>query len=139
MAGAQKGKTFLLKIGNGATSEVFTTLGGLRATSITINNTSVDITDKNSDSWQELLADAGGRNVTISAGGIFKDSASENTVRLAAMQAQINNYQVVFEDGATFEGGFQIENLTYNGDNNDVVQYTLSMKSSGEITLTGGT
>ena len=136
---AQKGKTFVLKIGNGATVEVFTTVGGMRSTSISINNTSVDITDKDSDSWQTLLADAGGRSVAISASGIFKDTVSEQTILDAAMAALINNYQIVFEDGGTFEGGFQIETLSYQGDNNDVRQYSLSLKSSGTITFTGGT
>lgn len=133
---AQKGKTFLLKIGDGAPSETFTSIGGMRTTSIDINNTSIDITDKDSDSWQELLADGGGRNVTISCGGIFKDSATEADVLDAAMAATLNNFQLVFENGDVFEGAFQIENLKYQGDNNDVVQYTFSMKSSGEITLT---
>jgi len=133
---AQKGKTFVLKIGDGATSEVFVTIGGMRTTAITINNTSVDITDKDSDSWTELLADAGGRNVTIRAGGVFKDTAAETSVLDAAMQALIDNYEVVFEDGSKFSGGFQIESLEYTGDNNDVRQYSFNLVSSGEITFT---
>lgn len=134
---AQKGKTFILKLSDGATVPTFTTIGGMRATRITINNTSVDITDKDSDSWQEILADAGGRSVSITASGIFKDTASETSLRTAAMQAQINDYQVVFTDtGDTFEGGFQIENFEYSGDNNDVVQYSFTMNSSGEVTFT---
>lgn len=136
---AQKGKTFILKLGNGATTEVFTTVGGMRATSITINNTSVDITDKDSDSWQTLLADAGGRNITISASGIFKDTASETSIRTAAMAATLNNYQILFTGTSDkFQGAFQIENFSYQGDNNDVVQYSMSLKSSGEIVFTAG-
>lgn len=132
---AQKGKTFVLKIGDGATTEAFTTVGGMRSTAIAINNTSVDITDKDSDSWTELLADAGGRNVTVRASGIFKDTASETTVLNAAMAGLIDNYEVVFEDGSKFSGGFQIENLEYTGDNNDTRQYSFNLVSSGEITF----
>jgi len=132
---AQRGKAFLLAIGNGATNEVFTTIGGLRATSITINNVSVDISDKQTNSWIELFADSGGRSITITASGIFKDSAAENTVRLAAMAGLLNNYKLTFEDGSFFRGAFQIENLTYSGDNNDVVNYSISLKSSGAVVL----
>lgn len=136
---AQKGKTMILKLGDGATAEAFTTIGGMRTTSIVINNTSVDITDKDSNSWQTLLADAGGRSIQISASGIYKDNNSERLFRDAAMTAGIDNYQVMFEDGSYFQGGFQIESLTYDGENNGTRMYSATLKSSGTITFTGAT
>ena len=43
---AQKGSAMLMKVGNGGSPETFTTIGGLRSTSLTINNESVDVTNK---------------------------------------------------------------------------------------------
>ena len=43
---AQKGSALLMKIGNGASPEVFTTIGGMRSTSISMNDEVVDITIK---------------------------------------------------------------------------------------------
>lgn len=133
---AQKGKTFVLKIGNGATVETFTTVGGMRSTKITINNTAVDVSDKDSDSWVELLADSGGRNVVIAAAGVFKDSASEASMLSAALVGQIDNYEVVFADGHKFSGGFQITSLEYDGENNGVRTYSVNLTSSGEVAYT---
>ena len=60
---AQKGSALLLKIGADASaaaaSDTYTTVGGLRSTSITLNQESVDITNKDSANARELLADAG--------------------------------------------------------------------------------
>ena len=35
---AQKGSAMLMKVGNGASPEVFSTIAGLRSTSLTVNN-----------------------------------------------------------------------------------------------------
>ena len=57
---AQKGSALLLKIGADATAaasaDTYTTVGGLRSTSITLNQESVDITNKDSSNARELLA-----------------------------------------------------------------------------------
>ena len=39
---AQKGSALLMKIGDGASPEVFTTIGGMRSTSISMNDEVVD-------------------------------------------------------------------------------------------------
>jgi predicted secreted protein len=45
---AEKGSTFLLKVGDGATTPVFTTGAGLRTTQLSINGDAVVITHKES-------------------------------------------------------------------------------------------
>ena len=40
---AQKGSAMLMKAGNAGSPETFTTIGGLRSTSISVNNESVDV------------------------------------------------------------------------------------------------
>ena len=79
---AQKGKLVLLKADLAGTSpQVFTTLAGLRTTTWTINGEDVDVTTKDDNGWQQRLAGAGVRSLSISAGGVFQDSAGEETVR----------------------------------------------------------
>ena len=56
---AQKGSALLMKIGDGASPEVFTTIGGLRSTSISLNEEAVDVTTKDSSGkYRELLGAA---------------------------------------------------------------------------------
>lgn len=134
---AEKGRSFVLKVGDGATpTEAFTTVGGMRSTSISLNNETVDVSDKDSNGWRELLAAAGARSVTVSGSGVFKDTASEDTVRVNALGQSVDNYEIVFESGDKFAGPFQITSLEYTGDNNDARQYSITLESAGAVTFT---
>ena len=131
---AEKGRAMVLKVGDGATSEAFTTIGGMRANTVTINGETVDITDKDSAGWRQLLAAAGVKSVSIQGNGVFKDSAAEATIRAYALAQSIDNYQLAFEDGDYFAGAFQITSLEYTGEYNGARQYSLQLESSGEVT-----
>ena len=76
---AQKGSAMLMKVGNGGSPETFTTIGGLRSTSLTINNESVDVTNKDSSGKRTMLAAAGVQSISVSGSGVFTDAASETT------------------------------------------------------------
>lgn len=130
---AEKGRAFLLKIGDGGAPENFTTIGGLRATSMTINNDVVDITNKTSGGWRELLAGAGIRSISISGSGVFTGSAAESLMRDHALSGAIANYEVVFESGDKFSGAFYIVSLEYTGDHNGERTYALRLDSSGAV------
>ena len=43
---AQKGRAVLMKIGNAGSPEAFTTIGGMRSTTLTLNDETVDVTNK---------------------------------------------------------------------------------------------
>ena len=83
---AQQGLDMLLKIDISGT---LTTVGGLRSTSITMSDESVDITNKDSLGTRTLLAGGGVNSVAISGSGVFTDVASEVAVR-TAFEAQKN-------------------------------------------------
>ena len=134
---AQQGSLVLLKVGDGATpTENFTTVGGLRTTSFTHNNQTVDTTNKESGAWRELLDGAGTRSITIAGSGVFTDAASEETVRGFAMNNQIKNYQMTFGNGDVMEGAFQITSYQRAGNYNNEETYSLSLASAGAITFT---
>lgn len=132
---AEKGKSFVLKVGNSATSETFTTVGGMRSTSFSINNEEVDVTDKDS-TWRELLENAGVRSASISGSGVFKDTASEETIRGYAAAGTIANYEIVFQSGDKWSGPFQISSLEWTGEYNGARQYSITLASAGEVTFT---
>lgn len=133
---AQKGSLVLLKVGDGESSESFTTIGGLRTTQLTHNNQPVDATHKGSGAWRELLNGAGIRTVTISGNGIFTDSAAEETVRGFAMNNQIKNYQLTFGNGDALTGAFQITNYQRAGAYDGEENFAITLASAGEITFT---
>jgi|TARA_R110002073_G_scaffold70042_3_gene173422 TP901-1 family phage major tail protein len=129
----EKGRAFLLKIGDGGGPENFAVIGGMRSTSLRINNETVDVTNKTSGGWRELLSGAGIRHVSLSGGGIFTDSAAENLLQAKALTSSVDNYEVVFESGGKFTGGFQVTSLEYTGDYNGERSYALSLESSGVV------
>lgn len=133
---AEKGRAFVLKLGNGATPEVFTTIGGMRTTSLSINNEVVDVTNKGSGGWREMLAGAGNRAVVLSGAGVFTDSAAEKAFQGKVMTASIDSYQAVFESGDRFDGQFLAVTLEYQGDHNGERSYSLRLESSGPVTFT---
>ena len=132
---AQTGRAFVLQAGDGGSPETFATVAGLRATSMTINNELVDITNKDSMGWRELLADAGVRNMSVSASGVFKADI-ETSLQPEALSGALRNFKLLFEDGADFTGAWIVESLEYQGDHNDSRQYTVSLQSSGPIAFT---
>jgi len=132
---AQKGSALLMKVGNGGSPETFTTIGGLRSTSLSVNNESVDITNKDSSNKRTLLAAAGVQSITVSGSGVFTDVASETTVKTNALADTQNNYQFLVPDFGTFTGAFQVSSLEYAGEYNGEVTYSMSFESAGTITF----
>lgn len=141
---AQKGLDMLLKVNT--TGSTYVTVGGLRSTSITLNDESVDITNKDSLGHRQLLAGGGMNSVSISASGVFTDAATEENVRAdffgqqntsdgsSAQTASFTNYQFLIPSFGTLTGSFQITSLEYAGEYNGEVTYSMSFESAGYIT-----
>ncbi|HVZ70432.1 MAG TPA: phage major tail protein, TP901-1 family [Rhizomicrobium sp.] len=134
---AQKGKDLLIKIGDGGSPETFTTVAGLRATTLAFNAQTVDITNADSaNAWRELL-DGGVKSATISGNGVFKDAASDESLRAAFFNQTLPNFQIVIPSFGTVQGPFKIASLQYDGPYDGEVKISLSMASAGALTFTG--
>ena len=131
----QKGSALLVKIGNAGSPEAFTTVAGLRDTSISLNAETIDVTNKDSSKVRTLLADAGIKSFSISGSGVFTDSASEASVRTAFSASTFSNFQLLVPDFATFTGAFQVTTIEYAGSYNGEVTYSMSFESAGAITF----
>lgn len=136
MPGAEKGRSFVLKHSNQVSPVSYSTIGGARTSSIAINGETVDVTDKDDAGWQTLLESAGQKSVSISAGGVFKNSAAEALMRTAALNQTIEDFQILFQNGGYFTGNFQITSLEFTGENNGAVMYSMTLVSSGPVTYT---
>jgi TP901-1 family phage major tail protein len=132
---AQKGKDLLLKVdttGGGA----FTTVGGLRTRTLALNAEAVDVTHSESAGrWRELLSGAGAKSARVAGAGVFKDTASDATVREYAFNGTIRNWQVVVPDFGTIEGPFQISSLEFSGRHDGEVAFEVALESAGELTF----
>jgi TP901-1 family phage major tail protein len=130
---AERGSAFLLKIGDGSATPTFSTVAGLKTTQLSINGNAVEITNKGSGGWRELLSGAGVRSVSVAASGIFTGSAAEVQVKTLALSGALEHYELSFESGERMQGEFLVTRLEYAGDFNGERNYTIALESSGEV------
>lgn len=136
----QLGRALLVKIGDGESSETFSNLCGLNSKSLTINNSSIDVTTPDCTTPEGALFTAtlaGLKNVSISGNGFFEDSTTEARMNTVAMANDNQaNFQVVVPDFGTYAGAFRITSLEFGGETEGGVTYSLSLESTGAVTFT---
>lgn len=133
---AQNGKDLLIKLDMDNAGS-FETIAGLRATRISFNAESVDVTSLESQGgWRELLGGAGVKSAAISGSGIFKDQATDERARQIFFDGEVPDFQVIVPDFGIIEGPFMITGIEYAGSYNGEANYDLSMASAGVLTFT---
>ncbi len=132
----QKGSLVLLKIGDGQVTENFTTIGGVRITEMELNNNSIEATNPESGAWRQLLGNAGIRSVSISATGLFADSAAEETLRGYAFAGSLDNYELHFGNGDMLSGAFHISEYQRSAVHDGEEEFSITLESGGVITFT---
>jgi TP901-1 family phage major tail protein len=132
----QSGKDLLIKIDQTGDGQ-FVTVAGLRATRISFNTESVDVTSLESEGgWRELLVGAGVKSASISGSGVFRDEATDERARAVFFNGEIPDFQVVIPSFGVIEGAFQITAIEYAGSHNDEATYEIAMASAGALTFT---
>jgi len=133
---AQNGKDLLIKLdltGDG----LFSTIAGLRATRISLNAETVDVTSLESQGgWRELLAGAGVKSASVSGSGIFKDAGTDERARQIFFDGETPDFQVIVPDFGVIEGAFQIASIEYSGSHNGEANYELALASAGILSFT---
>ena len=133
---AQNGKDLLIKLdltGDGQ----FETIAGLRATRISFNAESVDVTSLESQGgWRELLAGAGVKSAAISGSGIFKDANTDERARQIFFDGETPDFQVIIPDFGIVEGAFQVTSIEYAGSHDGEASYELALSSAGALVFT---
>lgn len=132
----QSGKDLLVKIDiNGSLQ--FETIAGLRASRISFNAETVDVTSlESAGGWRELLAGAGVRSASISGSGVFRDANTDERARQIFFDGEVPNFQVVIPDFGVVQGPFQITAIEYAGSHNGEATYEMTLASAGALTFT---
>nr|WP_309502551.1 phage major tail protein, TP901-1 family [uncultured Roseovarius sp.] len=130
---AQNGKDLLIKVdltGDGN----FQSVAGLRATRISFNAETVDVTSlESAGGWRELLSGAGVKSAAISGSGIFRDEGSDERMRQVFFDGETPNFQVVIPDFGTVEGRFQVTAIEYSGTHDGEATYEIALASAGQL------
>jgi len=133
---AQNGKDLLIKLDIDGAGD-FQTVAGLRATRLSFNAETVDITSlESAGGWRELLAGAGVRSASLSGSGVFRDAATDARAKDVFFDGVVPAFQIVIPDFGVVEGPFQITSLEYSGSHDGEATYEMSMASAGALTFT---
>jgi predicted secreted protein len=138
------GFDFLLKRGDGASPEVFTTVGALRTKALTIDGNPVDATtdddaDGNNVVWR--VFEGGVHGFEITASGVAK-TTNKTTVQAVYNDFATNavtNYQVVVPIFGTWSLPVVIGSMTINGAYDDIVNFDITIQANGAPTFVAET
>ena len=132
----QSGKDLLIKIDiNGSLQ--FETIAGLRASRISFNAETVDVTSlESAGGWRELLAGAGVKSASISGSGVFRDASTDERARQIFFDGEVPQFQVIIPDFGVVQGPFRITSLEYAGSHNGEATYEVSLASAGVLSFT---
>lgn len=132
----QNGKDLLIKVDQTGTGS-FVTLAGLRASRLSFNAETVDVTTlESAGGWRELLAGAGVKSAAISGSGVFRDANTDARARQIFFDAEMPQFQVVIPSFGIVQGAFQITSIEYSGTYNGEANFDLAIASAGALTFT---
>jgi len=129
----QAGKDLLVKVDMTSDGQ-FETIAGLRATRVSFNAETVDVTTLDSEGgWRELLVGAGVRSAAISGSGVFRDAGTDERARQLFFDGETPDFQIVIPEFGVVQGPFQVASFEYAGTVNGEVTYELSLQSAGRV------
>lgn len=137
MSGEKAGKLFLLKVEDTpAGSGTYTTVGGLRSTSMTRGAEAIDATNHGSNQNKELLNNAGIKSMSISGSGIATTSETLQDIEDAFENQELTRFQIIDNEtgGRKYTALFKITSFERAGDYNNEQTYSISLESSGAVT-----
>ncbi len=132
-----KGREFRIKVRTATSPDVFTVIGGMRSDSLTINNETVDVTDKDGSGFRELLEGAGITSMSLKGSGVVSDNTVFTDHVMAASMA--NTHLVLKIESAlgdVWTGAFAVPSVERTGEYNGAEQFSASFESAGTIIYT---
>lgn len=133
--GAQNGKDLLIKMDMTGDGQ-FQTVAGLRATRISFNAETIDVTSlESTGGWRELLAGAGVKTAAVSGSGVFKDADTDERARQVFFDGDTPDCQVIVPDFGVIEGKFQVTSIEYSGTFDGEATYEIALASAGAISF----
>lgn len=128
------GIDFVLKVESSPGSSSYANVGGCIAHTATLANEAIDVSDKDSSRWRDML-NAGQRSLTISFNGWISDDANYELVADAADADSILNYQLAYGNGKTVTGGFHIDSFERGGEYNNAQTFSCTLSNDGTPTF----
>jgi TP901-1 family phage major tail protein len=139
MAGAEsQGKMMLLQLGDGAETETFTGVCGIKDKSFSINNEVVDTTRPDCDNPSAPLNYSGAygiRTISISGSGVAVSQERYQRVAKHAVDQEYVSAKIIIPLWGTFTGTVLFNKVDTSGPMSGEVEFSIELTMSGEITF----
>ncbi len=135
----QVGRSLLIKRGDGASPEQFTTVCGFKARTFQINNNIVDVSVPDCVTPSGKVPEAsvyGVQGLQFSGSGFFDNDAVGLAIAAAAFNQTAGNYQVIVPGVGTYAGSFLIENFQWSGEMQGNMEFEATFRLTGTGTFT---
>lgn len=137
--GQQAGKNLLLQRSADGGS-TWTTVADCRTTDGNFAREAVDGTHKGSNSFRDLVPDAGIKSLDLSIEGVFSDDSTQRQLLTDLLGGTLEDYRLVDISSSgvsqAYEGTFQVVSYDLGGAYNDAQTFSASLQSSGAVTVT---
>lgn len=107
-------------------------LAGTREKNLTLNGESINVSDDDSEGWQELLEESGENSVEISISGIDKD----DVLMAAWFGTRIAAATWTRDSGAVLTGNFRLASYSVGAPYNGETTFEATLSSTGAIAFT---
>lgn len=121
----------ILKVETTPLTGTYAKIGATREHTLTGANEQLDVSDKDSNRWKELLS-AGDRSVTVSMNGFVSDNANFEVLRDAWNTDTILFYWLEYGNSQLVIGEFHIDSLEVTGSRATAQEFSCTMTSEGE-------
>lgn len=130
---AMAGRKLRIKYDSGGGAAV---VAGARTDSMTINNESIDITDKDDVGVRTLLDDIGTKGLEMTCEGVLIDNTFAALANAAAATSALHDFEFEMGSVGTYSGSFFISSFEMSGaEGTDPATFTMSVQSSGAVTF----
>ena len=135
---ATRGSDLLIKRGDGASPEVFTTVGALQSSTLTLNGDPIEVTtaddvDGNGEIWKTFIT--GPKSFSVSGNGIGKALLPLQSVYDDFATGALTNYQVVVPNLGTFSLSMIVGSMSFDGPYDGVQGFTVELNGSSAPTF----
>lgn len=138
----EKGRLLLIKIGNGASPEVFSNICGIQTRSFNLSASEVDTTIpdcENPENAVQRTAEPGIVNRTFTGSGKFVSGANSATMMGHVRNATVFNAQVVVPGEGEYEGAWFVSEFEFSGEMEGNMDFNATFVAAGPLEFTAET
>lgn len=130
------GKTVTLRIEDSAGSGTYTKIAKATTHRLSINNSEVEVSHKDSGGWRDLFPEGSIKSMQITMSMLFDGTAAQVRLRNVA-ESTTNpaaNLQFVDGNGDRLVGEFQVSSYEYGGETEGFASADATFASNGPVT-----